>query len=300
MLLVVNPKSRNGARLERHARAAFRHAGVRCDAVVTEAPGQGGELAAQLASRYDAIFTLGGDGTAMEIVGALAGGDRPVGILPGGTGNLIARTLGIPLRVSAAVEALLHGDEACIDLGLLTVEPTATTPARERRFAFAAGIGIDAQMIEETRGALKRTLGVFAYALTAGRAVLRRRQFHVRIVIDGEVVEREAASVMVANFGAVLDNLVQLGPGIRADDGMLDLCVFSSKSLADSVRVLWRLARKDFSDDPCVFYRAGRDISIAVDPPRPVQADGEMLGATPIRIVVEPLAARLLVPARRS
>jgi YegS/Rv2252/BmrU family lipid kinase len=292
VLLLANPASRRGQSLRERALGTFRRRQVRCDAVLTEYAGHAGELAARLARDYEAVFTLGGDGTAIEVIGALAGTGRPVGILPGGTGNLIARSLGVPLGVVSAVEALLDGDVARIDLGSVTVAGGA------RRFAFSAGVGLDATMIEQTPFALKRRLGVAAYALTASRAVLRRDRFAVRVEVDGERLERDAVAVMVANFGAVLNDLIRLGPGIRQDDGMLDLCVYSPKTVGDAVRVMWRLLRKDFRSDPCLLYRRGRYFRVETDPPRAAQADGELLGPTPFEVRVEPLAATLLVPAR--
>jgi diacylglycerol kinase (ATP) len=275
---------------------AFARAGVRCDAVLTTHAGQGADLAGTLSDRYDVIFTLGGDGTAMEVVGALAGsGGPPVGILAGGTGNLIARTLGIPLDVRRAVPVLLDGLEERVDLGVLT----GARAGLERRFAFAAGVGIDATMIAEASMALKRQFGVLAYMLSWSRAVLRHETFGVRITVDGgPPIEQNASAVMVANFGAVLNDLIRLGPGIRQDDGKLDLCVFSPGTARDAARVAWKLLRKDFRADPCMLYRAGRQFRIETDPPRAVQADGELLGATPFEVAVEPLAAQLLVPRR--
>src|SRR5215208_2938680 len=186
VLLIANPASRVGRLRYPLAVEAFRRAKVQCEAVLTERVGHGAEIAAERAASFDAVFTLGGDGTAMEVVGCLSGSGLPVGILPGGTGNLIARTLGIPLDVRRAVPALLAGDEARIDLGRL---------GDGRRFAFAAGVGIDARMIEETSARLKLRLGVLAYAITAARAVLRRETFVARVVVDGEAHEREAAAV---------------------------------------------------------------------------------------------------------
>src|SRR5450756_279188 len=118
-LLIVNPASRSGARALRKAEAAFRELGVHCDTRTTDSPGHGADLARELASGYDAVFTLGGDGTAIEVIGALANGGPPVGVLPGGTGNIVARALGTPLNSGRAVKALLGGDEARIDLGRL-------------------------------------------------------------------------------------------------------------------------------------------------------------------------------------
>ena len=283
----MNPASRRGARAVDVALAAFRERGIECDVLRTERPGHGGAAAVERAPRYDAVFTLGGDGTAMEVVGALAGTGKPVGILPGGTGNLIARTLGVPLGVRRAVAALLDGELREVDLGRL---------ADGRRFAFAAGVGIDAAMIERTPAALKRRLGVWAYVLTASRAVLRREVFPVRVTVDGRTHERLASAVMVANFGAVLNALITLGPRIRHDDGVLDVCVFSPRTFRDAARVMWRLWRKDFRSDPCMLYLPGREIRVECDPPRLAQADGELIGRTPFEVRVEPRAAHLLAP----
>src|SRR5215210_6397193 len=98
VLLIVNPAARRGARMRERALRAFADAGVVCDVMVTEAPGHAAVLADTHAKQYHAIFTLGGDGTVMEVLGALAHRGPPVGILAGGTGNVIARSLGIPLN----------------------------------------------------------------------------------------------------------------------------------------------------------------------------------------------------------
>jgi YegS/Rv2252/BmrU family lipid kinase len=298
-LLIVNPAARQAAAREGGARAALARAGVAFDVARTERPGHASELAAAACGRYDAVFTLGGDGTTMEVVGALAGTRVPVGALPGGTGNLVARTLGTPLRVERAVAALLAGTRAEVDLGVVEASAAdGTTVAR--RFAFAAGVGIDARMIEETPARLKRRLGVLAYALTAGRALLARERFAVRVSVDGEEIRREASAVMIVNFGAVLGDLFWFGPDIRHDDGRLDVCLFSPRTLADAVRVLWRLSRKDFREDRALLYRSGVSFRVETDPPRAVEADGELLGRTPLEVRVEPLAATLLVPRAKG
>lgn len=294
-LLVVNPASRRGTHYREAALRAFARAGVRCDTVMTTHPGQGAHLATTLAPGYDAVFTLGGDGTAIEVVSALAAaGGPPVGILAGGTGNLLARTLGIPLSVRRAVPHLLEGGMVQVDLGVLVGAPQG----RSRRFVFAAGVGTDASMVANASATLKRHLGLPAYVLSYTVAALRRETFEATVTVDGERIERAASAVMVANFGAVLNDLIWLGPGILHDDGKLDLCVFSPGTLWDAVRVAWKLVRKDFRGDPCMLFRSGRHFRVETNPPRPVQADGELLGDTPFDVTVEPLAARLLVPHR--
>ncbi|HEY2898047.1 MAG TPA: diacylglycerol kinase family protein [Gemmatimonadaceae bacterium] len=288
VLLITNPAARRGRLLEQRARAALLAEGVEFDVVVTSHQGHAAIVASERARDFTSVFTLGGDGTAMEVIGALAGTGTPVGVLPGGTGNLVARALRTPRRIELAVHALLHGDIASVDLGYI--------PESNRRFAFSSGVGVDARMIDETNAETKRRFGIGAYIHTGVRVGLSRRPFHVRVDVDGVAVEREATSLMVANFGTVLDRLFVLGPGIEQDDGRLDLCVFSPRHSADVVRIAWRLFRRDFGSDDSLFYRSGREFRIECDPPQLYQADGELLGTTPYSVRVEPLAARLLVP----
>jgi diacylglycerol kinase (ATP) len=290
-LLIANPAARRAARMREAAVAAFVRAGVRCDVLATKHPGHAAELARERGPDYDAVFALGGDGTAMEIAGALVGTGTPLGVLAGGTGNLLARAVGIPLDVGRAVSALVSGDRHRIDLGRL---PDG------RFFAVAAGVGIDARMVRDTPGWMKRRLGVLAYAITATYAafdaVIRRDFFQVRLTVDGAVYDRQAAAAMVANFGAILHDRITFGPGIQSDDGLLDACIYSPRSLGDAFRIMWRLLRKDFRSDHRILYRSGRHIRLETAPRHQVQADGELVGETPIDVEVVPLAAVFLVP----
>jgi diacylglycerol kinase (ATP) len=290
-LLIANPAARRAARAREAAASAFSRAGVRCDVVLTERPGHAAEVARERCRDYDAVFALGGDGTAMEVAGALVGTEIPLGVLAGGTGNLLARAVGIPLDVERAVVSLVAGARRRIDLGRL--------PGGQF-FAVAAGVGIDARMVRDTPSWMKRRLGVLAYAITATRgalgAVIRRDFFRVRLTVDGAIYERRAAAAMVANFGAILHDRITFGPGIQSDDGVLDACVYSPASLRDALRIMWRLLRNDFQSDEATLYRSGRQIRLEADPPQQVQADGELVGVTPVDIEVVPLAALFLVP----
>ena len=184
-LIIANPASRRGKDLAERARRALSSRSIETEILFTERPGHAAELAAAHASRYDAVFALGGDGTVMEVAGALAGTDVRIGVLAGGTGNLLARALGIPLTIDHAVASLVSGDEARIDIGRFD---------SGRRFAIAAGVGIDAAMVAETPSWLKRRLGVLAYAIIATkaalRAVLKREFFEARVIVDGRTETR--------------------------------------------------------------------------------------------------------------
>src|SRR5437667_7648930 len=171
VLLIVNPASRRGDRIRRKALKAFEDAGVDCDLMQTESPGHATTIAKTHAHKYDAVFTLGGDGTVMEVLSALAHQGPPIGVLAGGTANVVARTLRIPLNPARAIPVLLNGDEAQLDMGRL---------GDGRRFAIGVGVGLDATMISEAPARLKRRFGFMAYVIGGYRAVLRNQKFRLR------------------------------------------------------------------------------------------------------------------------
>lgn len=255
----------------------------------TIAAGDAARFASERAKDVDAVFTLGGDGTVMGVLDALRGTTVPVGIIPAGTGNLIAHALGVPLNVDRAVNVLLHGRTRRIDLGRIQSNPG-------RAFAFGAGVGIDATMIERTTAAAKKRLGVLAYVIAAGAAAFRHDRFRVRVVTDKQVIERDTSLTLIANFGSVLRGGIALGPEITPDDGQLDICMYAPHSGVDAVHMLWRILRRDYRSDGRMYFAKAREVVIECDPPRIFQADGEIIGMSPVRITVDAGAATLLVP----
>lgn len=271
------------------AEQALARAGCSVDLRQTTARGDAERFAASRPD-VDAVFTLGGDGTVMEVLHALRMTGIPVGIIPAGTGNLLARALAIPLDVNRAVRALLGGVVRNVDLGYIHTDPV-------RMFAFAAGVGIDATMIERTTSYAKKRLGVLAYILAAAAAAFRHDRFRVRIVTEQGVFEHDTSLTLIANFGSVLYGHLALGPGITPDDGRLDVCVYAPRSGWDALHLVWRILRRDYRADGRMYFVPVREVVIECDPPRILQADGEIIGMSPVRISVDPGAAALLVPA---
>lgn len=291
-LLIVNPAARRARAALEDVLAAFRDAGVACAVRETTGPGDATRLVREALGgphAHDAIFALGGDGTAMEVATALAGvpGAPPFGILALGTANVLARSLGIPLAPAAAVRSLVEADIVAIDLGQVTGGAS---------FAIGLGIGLDASMIGGASSIMKRRVGWLAYAWAALRAGLMLERFTARITVDGSTHEVETSSVLVANFGRVLGDLLCFGEGVGHRDGVLDVCIYSPRTIADAARILWRMLSGGVGEDRCVRIISGRHVTISTDPPRPMQSDGELLGTTPVEIRVLPAAVRLLSP----
>lgn len=289
VLLIVNPSSRRGALTREAVRRAIAAAGVECREVLTERAGHAAELARDGAAGVDAVFVLGGDGTLMEVAGALAGSGKPIGALPGGTGNLMGGVLGVPRRVTRAVHALLRGVPRAFDLGRLS---------NGRRFIFAAGTGIDSEMVLRTTVRHKRHLGIVGYAIMAARTALRLERFDVEAEVDGVPLRARASLVLIANAGALFGNVFAMGPDIRPNDGRLDLCVYAPRRVSDLFVIAWRLLRKDFRPDARLLFARGGRIRLTSYPVRAIEADGELVGETPAEAVVEPGAVTFLVPPR--
>ena len=230
----------------------------------------------------------------MEVAAALAEIPEapPLGIIASGTANVLARTLGISLRADAAVDSFLDADVADIDLGRVTGGPV---------FVIGLGVGLDAAMIGGASPQMKARMGYLAYALAALRSGLRLERFNARIMVDGVVHECRTSSVLVANFGSVLGDLLCFNEGTGPQDGLLDVCIYSPRTVLDAARILLRMIVGGVCADRCVRVIRGRHIRIECDAPRTAQADGELVGSTPLEVHVAPRALHLLVPrsARR-
>jgi YegS/Rv2252/BmrU family lipid kinase len=284
---VVNPGSRRGSRFGQAVRALITEANVGCDLLETTAPGHAARAVASLEPGIDAVFVLGGDGTVMEVVGALANTGIPVGVLPGGTGNLVAGALRIPLDVLRAARELLAGEVRRIDLGRF---------ATGTHFAFAAGLGIDASMIAATTHVHKQRLGVLGYVWSATRDAWGLNVFELTAWIDGVAVRTSATLAMVVNAGSLFGGLLDIGPGIVPDDGLLDVCIFSPRTRRDLLLVAGQALTRRHAGSPRATYLKARHVRLESEPARPVQADGELIGTTPVEISVVPGAALVLVP----
>lgn len=291
VLLIVNPYASRAARVRAAAERAFAAENVDVDVKETARVGDSGRLArAHGLSGYRHVFVCGGDGTVVEAIAALADtpGAPAIGILGGGTGNLLARALRIPLNPARAVRALLQGRPATIDLGRL--ESGA-------HFAIGLGVGLDEAMIAGATSALKKRYGIFAYVYSALKAGIRLEKFDARVTVDGKVISCRASAILVANLGTVVNGLISFGGGIVHDDGLLHVCIYSPDNVVDAMRIFARMLRNTAHLDRQVTVVAARELLLETTPARGVQADGELLGPTPIRVTVRPNAGRILIPA---
>ncbi len=244
--------------------------------------------------RYDVVVAVGGDGAVLQVATALAGTKVTLGIIPTGTGNLLAGNLRVPLDRAKAVRTLLTGRRRRIDLGRVTVD------GDDVLFAVACGIGYDAKVMDATGTGEKLRWGKLAYLANAfGQTGTIHNVPHV-ITIDGERSEMDAAQVFVANFGRMLP-VVEPRRRVRGDDGLLDILVVRASGPIPGLVAGWEaMTQKDLGESAGghVFRAQARTIRIESDPPRLVETDGNVIGRTPIDVEVRPAALTVLVPKR--
>lgn len=297
-LLIANPNAaRTQAATVRGIEGVITAAGWQLEVQATGGPGDARRMAeAAVADGFDVVAVFGGDGTTMQAAAALVGTDTALGIIPGGTGNLLAGNLRLPVNPLRATEALVAGAPQAIDLGRIARDDG------DHYFAVAAGTGVDARVMAETTSREKHRWGFLAYVATTLRILPEVHTVPFHITVDGEELEAEAAMLLVANCGEVIPPLVKLGKGISPRDGLLDLMVLRTNSIGQSVKAVWDLLTDrsgTYGEDVSVAYARGREIRVEVADGReqPVQLDGEPGGETPFTAEVVPGAIRVMMPA---
>ena len=297
-LVITNPAAARTAPLAVNAvMSTLRAAGWEAEVLATGGPGDARKLAEYGVSEgVDVVAVFGGDGTTMQAAAGLVGTEVALGVIPGGTGNLLAGNLRIPASPARAAKVLVSARPKPFDLGRME------RPGGPQYFAVACGAGYDARVMAGTLSKHKRRWGMAAYVATTLRLIPDIRSTLHAITIDGVEYEANAAMVLVANCGEVIPPLVRLGPGITPDDGMLDVVVMRANNFSQSVRAVWDLLRITpgaLGEGAYVGYARGREVRVESDPVQPVQLDGEPGGETPFSASVIPGAIKVMVPVGR-
>ena len=279
ILLLVNPGAGGGrARgVSLVAANTLRELGHHLEIVVTSTRGDVERVARDAAIRgAERVLVCGGDGTAHEGVNGLAGSDTALGILPGGRGNDLAATLGVPLDPAAAARHLVEAATRRIDLGVVN----------GRRFGTTAGIGFDADVATRTNRGAWRRAGRFAYVGGIFASLVAFRAPHLRISAGSQKREGRYMMCAVSNTGRYGGGIL-IAPEASADDGMLDLCLIRHASRLRLLRILPSAYRGEHVRAAEVEMLRAAEVEVTADRELPIIADGEAAGVTPARITTE-------------
>jgi YegS/Rv2252/BmrU family lipid kinase len=255
-----------------------------------EDPGRGMTQEA-VAAGVDLVLGAGGDGTIRLVADGLANTGIPLGLIPAGTGNLLARNLDLPLDETTALRIALTGETRTIDLIKISVDDR---PAEH--FAVMAGIGVDAVIMNEVDPDLKKMIGVGAYVAAAGKA-LNRVPIPVTVRVDGRrPLHRKAMLCLVGNVGE-LQGKVKLIADAEYDDGLLDLYIASPHRLGHWLKILLRMITRRAQHNDKVDQAKGKKVSITLRTPDDYQLDGDVIGSCrQMTAEIQPRALSIRLP----
>jgi YegS/Rv2252/BmrU family lipid kinase len=284
--LIVNPVAGGGraAAALPAVRSALAGQGADHRVSFTESLAHARLLAGQAAAAGQTAVAFGGDGTVSAVAGALRGGTGVLGVLPGGRGNDFARALGLPADPIAACAVLTAGEVRPLDLAM----------ADQHTFIGIASCGFDS---EANRIANAATLvrGSLVYRYAALRALAAWHPAEFTVELDGRVEILTGYTVAVANSG-IYGRGMELAPGARLDDGVLDVVIIEQMSKLRFLRALPRVFSGRHVNVPGFRIERARSVRVSADRPMSVYADGDPISTLPVCITVLPGAVRTLVP----
>jgi YegS/Rv2252/BmrU family lipid kinase len=255
-----------------------------------------GQTEQALAEGVDLVCPLGGDGTVRAVAEVLVHTGMPLGLLPGGTGNLLARNLGLPFTdLDASLAIALTGHDRTIDVGRVRFDVSGEDhDAREQVFLVMAGIGFDAAMMAGAPERLKARVGWLAYAVSGARHLVGPR-VKVRIKADDEPsYTRSVHTVLVGNCGQLTGGL-ELMPDAEVDDGWLDAVALSPHGVVGWAAMTVQLLSK--RRHPRVERMRCRELRVAAQRPQEGELDGDTVGQVrAMRVRVDPGALLVRMP----
>jgi YegS/Rv2252/BmrU family lipid kinase len=283
----VSPEAAR-ARAELASAIVDRH-GDPAEVFVTERQGHARELTrAAIARGTRLVMAWGGDGTINEVASALAFGEVPLGIVPAGSGNGLARQLSISAQPAAAIRRAIGAAPRRIDVGELD----------DRLFVNVAGVGFDAHVAWKFNDATSRRRGLVTYASIAGRALMNYKPatYTIRTGPESERCAPVRAVLITVANSAEFGNGAVIAPGAKVDDGELDLVVIEEHSRLNTIVQLPRLFRGTVDRARGCSIRRITRASIESDRAMQYHVDGEpALGGTTLRVRVHPAALYVAV-----
>ncbi|MGD9711818.1 MAG: diacylglycerol kinase family protein [Thermomicrobiales bacterium] len=236
------------------------------------------------------VVAIGGDGTVSSTAAALIDTGVPLGIVPAGTTNMLAKVNRVPATAEGAIR-LITGEHRIelVDAGI----------CGDRVLLHLGGAGLDARIFERSSSSLKRRLQWLGYLPPAIRGV-RDRGSDVAVTVDGATVNVHSRMVLIANTGAVIHPGFTVVPTQSRSDGLFEVAIFTANSMLEVGQTLSDLTIMRWRSSPRVIQLRGREIQIEASPAMPFEFDGDVIGKTPFAISVRQRAIAMICGLQAS
>ena len=288
--LIINPTAKSGAARQaaERVKALLAERGVRYAAWDTAYPGHATVLAQKAAAEgYDLIVSVGGDGTLRETALGVVHTEKVLGLIPCGTGNDYARTVGIPTDVDKAVEILFDGETRTLDAGR----------ANDEIFFNVAGFGFDVDVLDYTEQYKSKSKnGSSAYVRGLLKALFGMKLRRSTITFEDGTEERNVLLIAAGN-GRFFGGGMEVTPNADPMDGLLDICIIHDVDLIGIMTVLPKFMKgKHLGSHKYVTYRKERFCRVECEPASRIEVDGERMPGTPVTFEILDKAIRVRVP----
>jgi diacylglycerol kinase (ATP) len=284
-LLLVNRHSRRGKEAVSEAVEQLQGLGFDLQEESSEEPQQLPDLICRYQDQVDLVIVGGGDGTLNAAAKGLVESQLPLGILPLGTANDLARSLSIPTSLPEACQIIAGGNLERIDLGCVN----------DRYFFNVASLGLSVEITRQLDKETKRKWGVFAYAVAALQAIGRSRPFHATIQINGEVIPVKTIQIAVGN-GRFYGGGMVVAEDATINDQQLDLYSLEIQHWWQILALLPAMRQGNHAKWPGIQAWRGQEIEIKTKRPHAINADGELVTRTPALFRMIPRALSVFVP----
>jgi diacylglycerol kinase (ATP) len=286
-VVILNPAARSEkgkrwrARVESVARG--------CVICATSRAGEAEALARNAAQEgFEKIVAAGGDGTINEVVNGLAGSNAALGLLPIGTMNVFATELGLPAHDLQLCWNIIQGENTrLVDL----------PSANGKHFVQLAGVGLDAQVVQETSLTLKRNFGPLSYLISAAQIAARQPP---RLFLESENSPIKEGSFVLVGNGRLYGGPFPFFKQAIIDDGLFDVIVFKQLGYLEIIKYLQDVVFSSEIRVPEIEYFQTRRLRVTSDSEVPVELDGELVGSCPVEFQVREKTLRVLTPVPQS
>jgi diacylglycerol kinase (ATP) len=283
---IINPASGKQEPILSLINTAMEKFNYQWEVEVTTRNRSASEIASALIGKTDVIIVYGGDGTVTEVAAVLQGTGLPMGIIPGGTANVMAKELGVPMDSAQALNVFEEGAYECrdIDMGKVNGNP----------FILRVNLGIMADMVLDANRELKDKVGQLAYGITAMKTVASADPVYYKMVIDGDLIEQSGVSLTVTNSGNIGIGDYALQPDISISDGLLDVILMKDTSLLSMLKIAGSTLLQ--TETEALLHYKCREIIITMDHQQRFICDDHEAQASELKISVLPSSIKILTP----